>query len=442
MPKTSYLEQMLGENKEALLAIREVPFFHSCSQELLALVYRYGKVFSLGEGDVLARENEFDQWVYFLLSGRLAVTMGNERVDTISSSLVGEQCLLGVARHATLSATEEGMVALGVDMALMDSLSEQDEHQQAVMLELLSIITGEIVSRIAYLSRHQIDISSRFSMIQEADRQSALIDLINSSEFASKPRVNMEIYKFLQQNDRGLLAQSVARDGITVDTVRLYAQCVNTGRYEVVLGLSAHLHRFFQMEQARMGANRGQSDEPSGTFQYNFSDFSRCARKAVNQALPQEKAISETFWAQQFRVNEELSVDLVTLGRWLRSSYGLTGRQTADALMAILQEASDYTAKINTSIKAMVREMSATALISNLEKMTANPESQILESMNTRTPEEMIPMFSKHILQVHLVNPFLEALGGQPGVELDAAGVVPDQEAEGGGQNIADTLFD
>ena len=54
----------------------------------------------------------------------------------------------------------------------------------------------------------------------------------------------------------------------------------------------------------------------------------------------------------------------------------------------------------------------------------------------------MIPVFSKHILQVHLVNPYLEALGlptePLPQTE-EMAGAVPEEDE---GQGMADALFD
>ena len=116
--RATYLEQVLGENPEAVFAIREVPLFYDCTDPLLQLIYRYGRIFALGHGEELTRENEFDQWVFFVLSGRLAVYVDGDRVDTISSSMVGERCILGEPRRATLRAADEGIVALGVDISI------------------------------------------------------------------------------------------------------------------------------------------------------------------------------------------------------------------------------------------------------------------------------------------------------------------------------------
>ncbi len=89
--KANYLQQILGDNEEAQLAIREIPYFRDCSDKLLRLIFRYGRVFSLQEGEELTREGEFDQWVFIVLSGRLAVYVGDDRVDVTTSSLVGER---------------------------------------------------------------------------------------------------------------------------------------------------------------------------------------------------------------------------------------------------------------------------------------------------------------------------------------------------------------
>ena len=449
MPKTAYFAQVLGENSEALMAIREVPHFRHCSQALLDLVYRYGRIFSLSEGERLTRENEFDQWVFFLISGRLAVMVGEERVDTISSSLVGERCLLGEARRATLSATEEGVVALGVDMALLDSLAdEHDREDQEVLLELLSIIAGEVVNRIAYLATNQIEMSARFSMIQEGEGKVGLINRLAVNEFVSDPRVNMEIFKFLQRANKDLLAQSRTGDGTRVDTARIYSLCINQGRYEVMIELAAWLHQFFQNEKSQALSRRGMAQNAAQIpfAGCNFHNFSRVVWEEVNSLLPAGHRISETMWGQMFRVDDELTVDMPRIGRWLRESFPLSIKEAADVVMAVLREASAYTSKINSSIKEMVKEMSETALLSRMEDLASNPEGQLLDFLSTRSPEEMIPLFSKHILQVHLVSPFLEGLGlpaqPAPPSEDDPAAPAREPGKTDTGQSMADSLFD
>ena len=51
--KTNYLGALLGGDQNARMAIREIPLFRTCSDELLELVFRYGRIFSLREGETL-----------------------------------------------------------------------------------------------------------------------------------------------------------------------------------------------------------------------------------------------------------------------------------------------------------------------------------------------------------------------------------------------------
>ena len=448
--KTAYLAEVLGENRDAVMAIREVPHFRNCSGALLNLVYKYGRVYSLGHRGKLIREGEFDQWVFFLISGRLAVTIGAEQVDTISSALVGEGCLMGEPRRATLSATEEGVVALGVDMALLDALQNNDGalgEEGAVLVELLAILVGDVVGRIAALSTHQIDIHNRFRSIQQAGEVSAVIRKLAGNEYGQDRQANMEIYKYLNQVAKDLLAPALVDGTGVVDTRRLYGDCVNTGRYGLIAELANRLHQFDQQRYF-------QKTKPSEMFQgCNFHSFSERVREAVNEELEKiqtahaEKPVTETIWRQRFRANQDLSVDVVPVYQWLQGAYELTDKEMADLLMVLLQTASKYTAEINDSLKSMVREMSVTALLSKLEQVTTNPVGQVLELFETPSLEDLIPHVSKHILNVHLVHPYLDALGlpTEPPPELPVLEnnqPKPPEPPTDSGQGVVDSLFD
>ncbi|MEE8395716.1 MAG: hypothetical protein V3S29_06645, partial [bacterium] len=231
---------------------------------------------------------------------------------------------------------------------------------------------------------------------------------------------------------------------------RLYANCVNTGRYDLISDLAAALQQTL---------NAGGSGRETGEHFFqgrHFKDFSEQVRQAVGQRLaadgsgPPRNPLTETLWSRNFRVNEELTVEIPQLSRWLVRAYGLTGPETIDVLMIILKEASEFTAAINGSIKDLVRQMNETALLAKLQDAAANPESQLLEFITTGTSEELIPLFSKHVLDVHLINPYLEALARDaesapasgPAETTPAAEPAESAAPAGAGQSVADSLFD
>lgn len=454
--QANYLEKILGDNEAAKYAIREVPHFRNCSEDLLNLVYTYGRIFSLREGENLTREGEFDQWVYFMLSGKLAVLVGGELVDTISSSLVGERCIFGEPRKATLSADAGGVTALGIDMAILDTLQGGNSGGGAaskapIYVELLSIITGEIVDRIADLAYNQIDISSKLATNIKADQLTDIITALLENGYGGNPEANIAIYKFLMKQDKALLALSLQDDKITVDTRKFYSHCVNMGKPQLVLELANAIHDF-QETGGELGI-----DMKKYTGQYNFHHFVRVAYEKISQHYKGirpdggGREITESGWREQFRLGGALRIELDRVCDWLKRAYRYTDLQLIDALVALLKAASSYTAEINKANKQMMFELSQIKSLKKLESVTAGEDSIVPDYYASKTPEEMIPMFSKHVLEVHLINPYLERLGAaaaarrghtpaQSGPATAGESVPP--ESGGDAQSLADSLFE
>ena len=436
--KANYLEQMLGENQEALFAIREVPHFRTCSENLLRLIYTYGRIYALREGEKLTREGEYDQWVFFILNGKLAVYVGEEWVDTISSSLVGERCILGEPRKATLSAGEGGVTALGVDMAVLDALEGsggQTPEMVPLYAELLSIITAEIINRIADLAYNQLEISSKLAINVKSE---AITDVINGfmhNAYAGRPEANLAIYKQLARRNRELLALVLEDDKITVDTRRLYALCVNGGHGDLILELAGEMHDFL------LGTRQAEQEEAAHyTADYNFFEFVGHVFASIAQQYDGIKSgktrgreFKETAWREKFRLGGDLTIDLDQLRKWLKDAYQFTDLEIIEALKFMLHEASAYTAHINMANRKMIHELSQIKLLQKLDTEAAVSDNFTPEYYSAKTPEEMIPMFSKQILEVHLVKPYLEKLGlnGDAAAEDSAAPAAVSSAEEG-----------
>ena len=439
--KLSYLEQVIGENPEAVLAIREVPHFRECSDNLLRLIYKYGRIFSLQANEELTRENEFDQWVFFILGGRLAVYVGDELVDTITSTMVGERCILGEPRGATLRAADDGITALGIDMALLDALRErqgQGAESAAVLIELLSIIATEIVRRVANLSYAHYDISGKYEKNRGLEQSTDLIEKIKTNSFQNDPYTNLEIYKYLHRVDKWMLALCTAGETPVVDTRKLYALGINSGRHDLIGGMIAKLSE-------RNGAPSppaGEEDPQIRTF--SFVDFCLRALRALNAergrggAENDPKPIPMEAWRERFRLDDSLKVDLKGICGWLKRALGYSDVELVQALMLILKEGSEYTAQINDSIKAMVSELSRISFITKLESAAPATEASLWEYLDRKKPEELIPLISQHVLGVHLVKPFLDG--------LERLGNTTAGEGSGNpeltGQSQIDSLFD
>jgi len=169
-PITNYCEAILGNNTSAKKTIRLIPELSNCSDELLDLIFTYSKAVNIKEGEVLIKEGLFDQWVYFMVKGQLDIFVNNSKLGSTPGSLVGERCIIGEPRGATLVAGEDGVMALGIEMSLMDEINRQindfsqtetdvpkilafSNEKNKIVIELLAIVLNEVILRILDLSQ-------------------------------------------------------------------------------------------------------------------------------------------------------------------------------------------------------------------------------------------------------------------------------------------------
>lgn len=450
---TNYLVNILGDNAGARMAIRELPLFRTCSDGLLELVFRYGRVFSLAPGEELTREGEFDQWVYFMIDGRLDVYVGGEEVDTIASSLVGERCILGEPRKATLKAAAGGINALGVDMALLDALHDRQQtgnEYEVYYLELLGRITGEIIQRLAELEFNRLNIGRKHSVFLNAERLGELVRKMRENAYEEDPKVNFSVYRHLRAHDPVLLSRSLREDGITVDTRYLYALCLAWGRAELLFQLAERIG-----QETSNGDLLQLEDDAAQMTEQGFSLFlTRCAEAIRDHHLdirPAARPLNPSVVKRYFVLNNDLEIDLKGLTGWLAGDFAYSFEEQSGVMMRLLQGASEYTAEANSQLKRMLQKMREIQFIQQVESVQDRPASDISEFYDSTPPEALISFFSKNILEVHLVQPYRERIAELNGAPAGPASSNPDHgpagkqaEAPESGEvrSLVDDLFD
>lgn len=179
-PVTNYCEAILGENFEAKKSLRLIPALSNCSDALLDLIFTYSKPVKLTPGEVLIEEGMFDQWIYFLVDGILEVSVEGRVLGMTSGPMVGERCIMGEPRGAKLIAGEKGVMALGIEMSVVDEINRQinnfaqthENEKKAIIyrneklqlnLELEAIILNEVILRILDLSRTSFQVIGQLS---------------------------------------------------------------------------------------------------------------------------------------------------------------------------------------------------------------------------------------------------------------------------------------
>ncbi len=309
-PVTNYCEAILGYDPQAKSSLKLIPGFTGCSDALLDMVFCYSKPVNLSPGETLIQEGLFDQWVYFIIDGDLDVYIKGKKLGSTTGPIVGERCILGEPRGANLLSGKNGLMALGVEMTIVDELFRKvndfrkttknkeeihkfSEEKLAIALELLTIILSEIISRIINL--HQTGLKS-FDTLSKS-RPAMNIQLQSLYDF-SEDHLSKKTNK---KNPKSKPAQNIA--------VYSFDDFSNIVYFDI---LYKHL-----------------SD-------YGFKKF------------PQEK------WKKIFIVDEKSRVKIEDAYAWLKKDYKLTNADLIDLTYSIFETASKYTAAANNSISEIL----------------------------------------------------------------------------------------
>lgn len=299
-PVTNYCEAILGENPDAMAAIRLIPELSNCSEELLKKIYAYSKTVDAKPGEILIQEGMFDQWVYFIIRGEMDVIINGKHLDTTSGPVVGERCILGEPRGADLVASTTGLMALGVELSIIDDLNRDinnfqqtassDEeaetyanNRMAVALELFTIILNDVTSRI------------------------------------------------LNLHDSGMIGAQHLNESNPSRTVK-----------------TRELYDFSEREQTDA------PDTPTWEFLlYSFNDFSEVVYYEILQKHLSDIGYSDfplEEWKARFTADAEGKVSVKEAFEWLQQNFNIPNVDLVDIASTIFEVASQYTATANRAL--------------------------------------------------------------------------------------------
>ncbi|MBW2646154.1 MAG: cyclic nucleotide-binding domain-containing protein [Deltaproteobacteria bacterium] len=120
----------LKDNEAILQKVKDVKLFDALSKKELRDIMALSKLRSYKKGESIIREGEYDCWVYFLLTGSVNVIVGDRTIRTLSrkGDIFGEMGIIdGSPRSASIVANEDNTGCLGMDAAIMDRISKENE---------------------------------------------------------------------------------------------------------------------------------------------------------------------------------------------------------------------------------------------------------------------------------------------------------------------------
>ncbi|BDQ35107.1 Crp/Fnr family transcriptional regulator [Pseudodesulfovibrio portus] len=128
-------------NDEIMERLRNVPAFDSLPESHIKAIMQAASIRRYEGGEALIREGEFDNRVFFLIFGKLSITVNNVEVGKLQrlGDVFGEMGIIdGSPRSATISADRASLV-ISLDDTALGSLGEASKiFTQAVMYRVFA----------------------------------------------------------------------------------------------------------------------------------------------------------------------------------------------------------------------------------------------------------------------------------------------------------------
>jgi CRP-like cAMP-binding protein len=138
--------QALQGNGEIIKALRKIPKLQAFDKKDLRKILSCSQILKYEPGEAISREDEFDQRIYFIVSGKVRVTRNGVEIKVLARTgdVFGEMRLLSLAaRTSSVSAVDE-TVCLVTDVSAMENLRKEDRVAFAAIYYMLM---AEVLAR-------------------------------------------------------------------------------------------------------------------------------------------------------------------------------------------------------------------------------------------------------------------------------------------------------
>jgi CRP-like cAMP-binding protein len=119
----------LKDNREVIQKLRQIPTLELFDEEQLSGALRLSKIRQYEPGELIFEEDEYDSWIYFLVSGKVRIVKGDEELRVLDrrGDFFGEMGVVdGSPRSASAYAVDK-TVCLVTDASYVDMLSGKDK---------------------------------------------------------------------------------------------------------------------------------------------------------------------------------------------------------------------------------------------------------------------------------------------------------------------------
>ena len=133
-----------------------IPALKSFETKDLAKLLRISKIRRYEAGEVIIQEGSTDQWLYFLLSGKIRISKEEVDINTIDrmGEMFGEMRMIDGLSRSTSVYAEDRTTCLAIDNSSKHRLGSDDEA--ASLLALLYKVASEFISIRLRLSNEKL----------------------------------------------------------------------------------------------------------------------------------------------------------------------------------------------------------------------------------------------------------------------------------------------
>ena len=113
----------IGENKRLIILLKKIDRFKLFSDEDIRMFLELAKLKEYDAGEIIMEEGEADTWIYFLIGGSIEIVKDHKVIGQLrrTGEVFGEMGVIdGSPRSATVRASDEKAIVLGVDASMVD----------------------------------------------------------------------------------------------------------------------------------------------------------------------------------------------------------------------------------------------------------------------------------------------------------------------------------
>lgn len=160
------VSEYLKDNKEIIQKIRKIPTLDFFEDKDLEGLLNLSRIIKYEPGEMIIKEGQHDNWIYFILSGKVGIQKEGETIGVLKrqGDIFGEMGIIdGSPRSATIIAIEE-TACLAIDSSYADRLSGNDKI--AFNCILYRTISQVLASRLRIADKELVKLKDEITMLK------------------------------------------------------------------------------------------------------------------------------------------------------------------------------------------------------------------------------------------------------------------------------------